>query len=126
MRRAFAVTSILPALVVACTTTREVHIPVSSTPGADASTTTGDDDDDVVEVVPSKDAGKDSGRGDASPSGLTPARKTTAVVTINGVKRTLERAQFGPDADGTFCTSKRTKAAIRRARIRPRLLRSAP
>lgn len=104
MRRAFAVTSILLALVVACTTTREVHIPVSSTPGApDASTTTGDDDDDV-EVVPSKDAGKDSGRdgGDASPSGLTPTRKTTAVVTINGVKRTLERAQFGLDADGTF------------------------
>jgi hypothetical protein len=87
-------------IVAACTTTREVHVPVTYEEKPDASKPILTDDDDD-EVIPNLDAGKDTGAKEAS-TGLTPIRKTNAVVSMGGVTRTLERAQFGLDADGTL------------------------
>jgi hypothetical protein len=88
-------------IVAACTTTREVHVPVTYEEKPDASKPVVTDDDDDTEAIPGVDAGKDTGASEAS-TGHTPIRKTNAVVTIEGVTRTLERAQFGLDANGTF------------------------
>lgn len=52
------------------------------------------DDDDVV--GDDDDLTPDAGSSDAP----KPTKKTTAVVDINGVKRTLERGQFGTTKDG--------------------------
>lgn len=96
--------ALILCVVAACTTTREVHVPLTYEEKPDASKPIITDDDDD-EVVPKLDAGKDKDTGapkDAAPTGLTPTRKTTAIANIENVQRTLERAQFGLDADGTF------------------------
>ena len=99
--RAPAALGIALVVVAACTTTKEIHVPVTyeEKPDAAKPVVTGDDDD--AEVVPTLDAGKDSGK-DTGATTLAPTRKTTAAVVIQSVTRTLERAQFGRDADGTF------------------------
>lgn len=103
LRAWFAGLSGLVLVVAACTTTKEVHVPVTYEEKPDASKPIVTDDDDDTEVIPRVDAGKDSGKDTGSGSStLTPTRKTTAVVVIQNVTRTLERAQFGRDADGTF------------------------
>lgn len=96
----------------ACTTHRTVHVEVNSTPetpdaGPAKSTPKDPDptDDDDDDVAPNDAGAKDSGKTDpkdAAPAGLTPTRKTTAVMAINNVTRTLDRAQFGFDSDGTY------------------------
>lgn len=103
LRAVLFVHGLVLTLAAACTTTREVHVPVYGSPAVPDASTTDPGDDDDTEPFPSLDAGKDAARdGDSASGGLTPTRKTTAVVTVGAVKRTLERAQFGMNLDGTF------------------------
>lgn len=93
--------AVVLALSAACTTHRTVHVEVNSTPEVpDAGPA--DDDDDPPQDAGAKDSGTSVEPKDATPAGLAPTRKTTAVLTINSVVRTLERAQFGFDSDGTY------------------------
>ncbi len=54
-------------------------------------------------VVPAEDAGAGEDAGEADSGGPIPTKKTSLEATINGVVRTLDRAQFGvTKADGTL------------------------
>jgi hypothetical protein len=63
--------------------------------GGDASATTQPDGSDGDDANAAADAGPDA---------LAPTKSTSAVATLNGVERTLDRAQFGLTKDGTSST----------------------